>query len=154
MPGTDGQDASDSSPIERNDERLKIIEAQLQSIQSANVSIKSIEGKIDIIRDELAIVEKKLPAPEVFEKMRQQLDSNEQQTIVLSQAIDDYSKSLPHPSAEKDMTQSDAAYHVVKKGESLYGICRSHNLSIEDIRKMNDLSAGSQIYPGQKLVVR
>ena len=154
LPRTDGQDASDSYQIDRIDERLKIIEAQLQSIQSANVSIKNIEGKMDIIKDELTIAAKKLPAPEIFEKMRQQLDSNEQQTLVLSQAIDDYSKSPTRPSAEKDLTQTDATHHLVKKGESLYGICRSHNLSLEDLRKMNNLNAGSQIYPGQKLVVR
>jgi LysM repeat protein len=154
IPGSDGQDASASYQIERIDERLKIIEAQLQSIQSANVSIKNIEGKIDIIKDELAIVEKKLPAPEIFEKMRQKLDSNEQQTIVLSQAIGDYSKSMPRPSAENEITQSDAAYHVVKKGESLYRISLNYDLTLDEIRKMNKLTAGSQIFPGQKLAVR
>lgn len=154
LPRSDGQEAPDPDQIERINERLKIIEAQLQSIQSANVSIKNIEGKIDTIKDELTIVEKKLPAPEIFEKMRQQPDSNEQQTIFLSQAIDDYSESPKRPPAEKDLTQTDPPYHLVKKGESLYGICRSHNLSIDDIRRMNNLNAGSQIYPGQKLVVR
>ena len=41
-------------------------------------------------------------------------------------------------------------YHLVTKGESLYSISKKYNISIQKIKKLNNLS-GSRIKPGQKL---
>ena len=151
---TDKQDKIDPHQIEQIDERLSILQSQMESIQSAIVSIKNIQGNIDTIKADLANVEKKLPAMEAVEKMMQQLDSNTQKTNALSQAIDDHSKSLLSFSAEKNREPHQPTYHVVKKGESLYRIGLNYTLTLDDIRKLNNLDASSQIFPGQKLVVR
>lgn len=42
--------------------------------------------------------------------------------------------------------------HVVAKGESLYRIAKSHNISVSDLRRFNNLS-GNLIKSGQKLIV-
>ncbi len=151
---TDKQGKIDPHQIEQIDERLKILQSQLESIQSEIASIKNIQGNIDTIKADLANVEKKLPAMETVEKMMQQLDSNEEKTNALSKAIDDHSKSLLSFSAEKNSEPHQPTYHVVKKGESLYRIGLNYALTLDDIRKLNNLDAGSQIFPGQKLVVR
>ena len=66
----------------------------------------------------------------------------------------------PAPVQKKAATTSptqDAArkarYHVVKSGETLYSISRSNGLTVDEIRKMNKLSPGDAIHPGQKLIV-
>lgn len=43
--------------------------------------------------------------------------------------------------------------HVVEKGETLYSIARTYNLTVSDIAAMNDLESGSVIHPGQRLRV-
>jgi LysM repeat protein len=154
IPRTDKQDKIDPYQIEQIGDRLKILQSQVESIQSAIASIKNIQGNIDTIKADLANVEKKLPAMEKVEEMMQQLDSNAQKTNALSEAIDDHSKSLLSLSAEKNREPHQPAYHVVKKGESLYRIGLNYALTLDDIRKLNNLDAGSQIFPGQKLVVR
>ena len=73
---TDKQGKIDPHRIEQIDEKLNILQSQLESFQSEIASIKNIQGNIDTIKADLANVEKKLPAMETVEKMMQQLDSN------------------------------------------------------------------------------
>jgi len=43
--------------------------------------------------------------------------------------------------------------HVVTKGETLYGIAQSYGLSVDELKKMNNLSVDT-IFVGQKLEIR
>ena len=43
--------------------------------------------------------------------------------------------------------------HTVSKGDTLYGIARAYGLSVEDLKKMNNLSADT-LSIGQKLMVK
>ncbi|HZV70312.1 MAG TPA: glucosaminidase domain-containing protein [Saprospiraceae bacterium] len=43
--------------------------------------------------------------------------------------------------------------HTVSKGDTLYGIARAYGISVEDLKKMNNLSADT-LSVGQKLVVK
>lgn len=44
-------------------------------------------------------------------------------------------------------------YYVVKSGDSLYEIAREHNMSVEELKSLNDLSSNT-IQVGQRLTVR
>ena len=154
IPRTGKQDTIDPHQIEQIEERVKILQSQLESFQSAIVSLKNIQENIDTIKADLANVEKKFPAMETVEKMMQQLESNEQKTSSLAKALDEYSKPLISLPSEKNQETSQTAYHLVKKGESLYRISLNYNLTLDEIRKLNNLTASRQIFPGQKLLVR
>jgi uncharacterized protein (TIGR00159 family) len=57
---------------------------------------------------------------------------------------------------QPDSGQADAlavAYHVVQPGETLWGLSRHYGLTVNELRKLNDLSQGTPIRPGQKLKV-
>ena len=54
--------------------------------------------------------------------------------------------------SEKKSSGNTSEYHLVSKGESLYSISKKYNISIQKIKKLNNLS-GSQIKPGQKLKI-
>ena len=57
----------------------------------------------------------------------------------------------PAPKTEVVKTKSPK-YHTAKSGESLYGISKKYNSSVDDIKKWNKIS-GSNIKPGQKIIV-
>ncbi|MBR6017557.1 MAG: LysM peptidoglycan-binding domain-containing protein [Paludibacteraceae bacterium] len=47
-----------------------------------------------------------------------------------------------------------AKWHVVKEGEGLWTIAHKHGITVEQLRKMNNLTEKSVIHPGQKLRVK
>jgi LysM repeat protein len=48
---------------------------------------------------------------------------------------------------------SNKHYHMVKAGETLYGISYRYGLTVKKIQLLNKLFDRSVIYPGQKLLV-
>jgi LysM repeat protein len=62
------------------------------------------------------------------------------------------SKAKPSPSS-KPAVSTEKQYHTVQKGESLYGISKKYGISVEELRKQNNLSADQPLRTGQKLLV-
>ena len=50
-------------------------------------------------------------------------------------------------------TGADTRTYRVKRGDSPYQIARSHNMKLERLLRINDLTPRSKIYPGQQLAV-
>src|SRR5690606_30426413 len=54
---------------------------------------------------------------------------------------------------EEQPTKKVATRHVVKSGETLYGIAKKYNISIEDLQRMNGLNS-SYIRPNMVLIIK
>ena len=50
--------------------------------------------------------------------------------------------------------RSSSGSVTVRKGDTLYGIAKKHNMSLNDLLKMNGLTAKSTIHAGKKLKVK
>ena len=46
----------------------------------------------------------------------------------------------------------DSQVYTVKKGDTLYRIARQHGMTVDDLKRLNDLNTNN-IQPGQELVV-
>jgi LysM repeat protein len=70
---------------------------------------------------------------------------------------DNSSKTRPDkldpPGLLQEKTSQANASHTVAKGETLYGIARTYGLSVDELKKMNNLSVDT-IFVGQKLTWR
>ena len=44
-------------------------------------------------------------------------------------------------------------YHIVERGDTLYGIAKKYGLSVDELIRLNQLKSGQAIYPGQKILV-
>jgi peptidoglycan lytic transglycosylase D len=51
------------------------------------------------------------------------------------------------------LLNAEAVYYAVRKGDTLYSIAKRHNLTVEELRDLNDLSAHVKLHSGQKLRV-
>jgi LysM repeat protein len=56
--------------------------------------------------------------------------------------------------AQTAKNQTKAVYHEVVAGETLYSISRHHSLTVEELRRLNQLKSGEIIHPKQMLLVR
>ena len=57
------------------------------------------------------------------------------------------------PVPPKPAVSAEKQYHTVQKGETLYGISKKYGMSVEDLRKLNNLAVGQSVRSGQKLLV-
>ena len=67
------------------------------------------------------------------------------------------SKNNPAKSSSTANTSKNsggAKYYTVKKGDTLYGVARKNNISLNELLKLNGLTAKSTIHAGKKLRVK
>jgi len=57
------------------------------------------------------------------------------------------------PSPPKPPATAQKRYHTVQKGETLFKISKKYGITVEELRKLNDLSRGEPVRTGQKLLV-
>jgi LysM repeat protein len=62
-------------------------------------------------------------------------------------------KSKPPASPKTQATLQAKRYYEVKKGETLTGIAKRYRLSVEELRRKNNLSPKTALVAGQKLIV-
>ena len=51
------------------------------------------------------------------------------------------------------LLNAESVYYAVRKGDTLYSIARTHNLTVDELRDLNDLSLRTKLHAGQKLRV-
>jgi N-acetylmuramoyl-L-alanine amidase len=56
-----------------------------------------------------------------------------------------------YPPTDKQVALSTRIVHVVMSGETLWGIAKKYDVTVDQIRSYNDLGGRSVIKPGQKL---
>lgn len=54
---------------------------------------------------------------------------------------------------QKTLAQEKDQYHTVIRGETLYSISKKYGLSVDEVRRLNNLKPNQPIQPGQKLLV-
>ena len=57
------------------------------------------------------------------------------------------------PTLSKPTASAEKKYHTVQRGETLYGISKKYGISVEELRKLNNLSKDPSLRAGQKLLV-
>ncbi len=130
---------------------LFFISPEIQAQQKANYTVK--QG------DTLYGISKKLDVTIAELKRWNNLSGNE---IGLGQKLVYYESDQPEdvqaqPTPSEPLVGTsdgpENQYYLVKSGDTLYGIAREHNMTVSQLRELNNIS-GSAINVGQKLVVR
>lgn len=138
------------------------------------------EEDLESITDGLDRIEKRLSKLEAieaktvnFEKQINELQnsilelkrfrtSSERNIDALSQKIDQNPEKIKTSVNQQkkpeailpESTVKEGQYHIVKKGETLYRISQRYGLKVDELRRINNLKAGEEIYPEQKLLVK
>lgn len=114
------------------DEKLTTLENQSQKFMLAVDRLDRFETSISLRMDQVG---KKLAALQtVTEEFRSKPDVAPQSPVV----------------SRNDSTET---YHTVSTGDTLYSISRRYGLTVEELRKTNQLPEDATIYEGQKLII-
>ena len=119
-----------TSRIAALEQKVIGLEAQITELQG-----KSSKGATDPFL---------LHQVEVLTKKMEALEKRGQETGV---------ESKTRPAPTKPAVTSPKKYHTVQKGETLLKIGKKYGITVEELRKLNNLSKGQSLKIGQKLLV-
>lgn len=63
-------------------------------------------------------------------------------------------KNLPEAEPANDVKKiTKAQYHEIRSGDNLYNLSRIYNVKLEDLQKLNNITPGTILQPGQKILI-
>ena len=117
--------------------KMAVIEQRIEGLER---QLTEIQGKMNAPGADLALIQK-------MDEIAQKVEALEKQK---PPAVEPKAKpSLPPSPA----VSAEKKYHTVQKGETLYRISRKYRISVEELRRLNNLSEDRPLRAGQKLVV-
>jgi LysM repeat protein len=120
-----------------------------------------LQSKMSALEQRIAGLEKQIaelhgkistssPDPALF----QRLDALTQKVEALERQKQPTAESkAKSPTPSKPTASAEKKYHTVQKGETLYVISKKYGISVEELRKLNNLSKDPSLRTGQKLLV-
>ncbi len=113
------------SRIQQFEEKEKDVR---QSLLKTDLSIRTIKGDLNQLIEAFEGLQKKTPpVPQKVE--------------------------VPKAVKEASIAQTEKGYHLVSRGETLYRISKKYGISVDDLRRLNNMDPKALIHPGQKLLV-
>ena len=114
--------------------------------------VTALEQKAAELEKQLTEVQEKISTFESDPALLQRVDTLVLKVTELQKQPIAQLKAKPS-SPSKSAVSNEKLYHTVKKGETLYGISKKYGISLNELRKLNKLSADQPIRIGQKLLV-
>ena len=137
------------------------------------------EGDLKSVTDSLDRIEKRLGKLEEIEAKTNEFDTQikelrnsiselqhfktsfESNLEALSQKVEQNLAKMTTPISKQKTSKAilpessakGGQYHIVKKGETLYRISQKYGLKVDELRRINNLKSGEEIYPEQRLKV-
>lgn len=109
-----------------------------QRVAGLEKQIAELHGKISSSGQDPALLQR-------MDALWQKVEALEKQPTAETKV-----KSPPPP---KPTASAEKKYHTVRKGETLYGISKKYRISVEELRKLNNLPKDPLLRIGQKLLV-
>lgn len=125
--------------VEEKGQKLDAMRYGMAQIGEQSQSVEQLKTRFD--RSEKTLTARMDQISKEFGKLKQQ---------VLKAGVRKTTSSKTAKISERTLKNR---YHVVKSGETLYTIGRRYGVTVKQLQKINKLSGGSVIHPGQKLKI-
>jgi LysM repeat protein len=137
-----------------------------EDLKSIKAGIVQMDKRIDRLKD----VEKRASYLEAeVKKLKQSMSkidraggSLKKELDVLTQKMARLQKGMASPAVDtstkkvvkkEPASQDKKQYHTVRSGDTLYSIARKYRISLNELRRINNLTPNQDIYPNQRLLV-
>lgn len=133
--------------------RVDLLENRLTRLEEVELRIASLQEESNTLRKSL------METQTLINSLNQSLDQRVEELANRIEAQkEEAAARVKQPKArevvsEKPASPSKAKIHEVRQGETLYRISSKYGLTVDELRRLNDISRNQPIYPGQKLIV-
>jgi len=158
---------SDTKPITEMDTKLKKMEAKLiemeqnyQKVAQLALQEDQVSGRIDKLTQRLDLMAREI---EMTHKQPAQVKTDSQAKQPIAQEKPEQAtKQTSAPKAEPgspstvvtpEKKMSTEKYHEVKPKETLFGIGRIYGVTVDDLRRLNNMGPTDMVRYGQKLKI-
>ena len=116
--------------------------------------VTALEQRIAGLEKQIAELQVKISTSFPDPALLQRMDVLAQKVETLEKQKQPIAESKAKPSVPlKPAVSTKKQYHTVQKGETLYWISKKYRISVEELQKLNNLSADQPLRIGQKLLV-
>ena len=146
-----GNGGQDKAPLKGLEARLDQLEKRMLKLESVGERVLNLEKNLK----NNGTLEKRMDRLET--SIAKRMDQVDKELLQFRKDLEGKvirKSTTPQPTQPKKTTTDRANQHVVKKGETLYSIGRKYGLTVEQLRKKNNLDKNSVIFVGQKLTVK
>ena len=101
-----------------------------------------VELKVMALEQKIAVLEKQIG------ELQEKSAASRPAPVAVQKPVAPAAPASPKPAASPEKR-----YHTVQKGETLSGVGAKYGISVEELRKLNNLPASKSVRTGQKLLV-
>lgn len=139
------------------DRQIAALEAKFSQLEDRLFKLEGIDERLKEIvglGSELEIFKGRLGRLEALEtSMTSRMDriAKNMDALQKKSAVTQAKKASPVNSRKASTQRAKMRYHQVRTGDTLYSIGRRYGISVNELRRLNNLGSGAVIHPGQKL---
>ena len=137
-------------------EDLSLIQARLTQMEARIKAAIAMENRLQQFEEKEKEVRQALLKTDLsirtikgdLNQLIEAFESLQKKTTPVPQKV-----KAPKPVKEASIVQTEQGYHLVSRGETLYRISKKYGISVDDLRRLNNMDPNALIHPGQKLLV-
>jgi LysM repeat protein len=124
------------------------------SDENVSKDVSSIKSRLEKIEDRLSSIEKSSKRVGLLEADLQRLQqSMEAWERAIAARLASASKKLSGSQPKAVEKRNKKKYYVVERGDSLYSVAQKHAMTLDQLCKLNKITAKAVLHPGRKLLV-
>ncbi len=140
------------------DDETNLLQSKLanleQKISSLEKQITELQGKVSTLGPDPVFLQQLDALAQKVEALEKQKQPVAETKAKSSASPKSAAETKAMPSApSKPAASIEKQYHTVQKGDTLYRISKKYGISVEELRKLNNLSGDQALRTGQKLLV-
>ena len=137
-------------------EDLSLLQARLTRMEARIKTTGALENRIQQIEEQGKEVRQSLLKTDLsirtikgdLNQLIEAFEGSQKKTPPVPKKVE-----VPKSVKEASIAQTEKDYHLVSRGETLYRISRKYGISVDDLRRLNNMDPNALIHPGQKLLV-
>jgi LysM repeat protein len=126
------------------------------SDETVSKDVSSIKSRLEKIENRLANIEKSAKRVGLleteFQKLQLSMEAWER-AITARLAPVSKKKNGSRKKAVKNRKEGKQKYYVIEKGDSLFRVAQKHDMTLDQLCKLNKITTKTVLHPGEKILV-